>query len=75
MELRARITARVEADDRESLLRLLIKLLRAAGFRVGFCEAGIVDVDGAVVTAYSLTGPIGEVAEHGAPAIELERDQ
>ena len=42
---------------------------------MAFSEVGIVNVDGAVISCYALTGPLIEIMEHGAPTIELERDR
>jgi hypothetical protein len=70
--LQVRLTHEVDAEDSQSFLRLLVRALRAAGFGVGFSEVGIVNVDGAVIGCYALTGPFIEIMEHGAPAIELE---
>lgn len=75
MVLQVRLTHQVDAEDSQSFLRLLVRALRAAGFRVGFSEVGIVNVDGAVIGCYALTGPTIEIMEHGAPAIELENDR
>ena len=75
MAFQVRLTHRAAAEDSQSFLRLLLRALRAAGFRVGFSEVGIAYVDGAVIGCYALTGPLIEIMEHGAPAIELERDR
>ena len=72
LTFKVRLTPQVMADDSDSLLRLWIGLFRAAGFRVGFSEIAITAVDGPQISGGTLTGPIDEVAEHGAPAIELE---
>jgi hypothetical protein len=72
MVLQVRRTHRVDAEDSQSFLRLLVRTLRAAGFQVGFSELGIVNVDGAVISCYAPTAPLCQIMEHGAPAIELE---
>ena len=72
LEFSLRLTGQVEDEDNETLLRLWITIFRSAGFRVGFEEIGIVGVDGPLISGCTLTGPIEEVAEHGAPVIQLE---
>ena len=75
MAFQVRLTHQVDAEDSQSFLRLLVRALRTAGFQVGFSEVGIVNVDGAVISCYALTAPLCQIMEHGAPAIELERDR
>ena len=70
-----RLTGQVSADDSNSLVRLWITTFRCAGFRIGFEEIGITDVDGPLISGTTWTGPLEEVAEGRATAIELERDR
>ncbi len=70
LSFNVRVTDQVAAQDSDSLLRSWIIALRAAGFRVGFEEIGISDAEGSLVYGQALTGPIAEIAEHGAPPIE-----
>jgi hypothetical protein len=72
LDFKLRLTPQVAAEDGDSLVRLWIRLFRAAGFEVGFSELGISSVDGTLISGKTLTGPIDQVAERGAPAIELE---
>jgi hypothetical protein len=66
-----RLTAQVEAQDLESLLRLWIRIFRAAGFCVGFSELGITNVDGPIISGITLTTSLDPPAPPGI-AIELE---
>jgi hypothetical protein len=72
LDVQVRLTAQVDVDDTESLLRLLITQFRSAGFRVGFSEMSIVNVDGPVISCHTATGPMEELVAQGPPAIELE---
>jgi hypothetical protein len=67
LSFKMRVTDRVGAHDSDSLVRLWIAAFRAAGFRVGFKEVGIIGADGSAVYGQALTGPIAEIAERGAP--------
>ncbi len=66
-----RLTERVFAEDNGALLRSWITALRSAGFRVGFAEVGVADVEGKFISGETLTGPVAEICEHGAPHIEV----
>jgi hypothetical protein len=66
-----RLTPQVAAEDGDELLRLWVSVFRAAGFRIGFEEIGIDAVEGPIVSGGTLTGPINEICEQGAPAIEV----
>ena len=68
------LTAQVQPDDTESLIRCWIQIFRAAGFGIGFPELGITNVDGPVISAAAWTLPIEQVPRQGAPA-ELEHDR
>ncbi len=70
LSFEVRLTAQVNAEGNDALLRLWITAFRAAGFPVGFEEIGITDVDGNLISGHTLTGPIAEIAEHGAPRIQ-----
>jgi hypothetical protein len=72
LDFKVRLTPQVMAEESDSLVRLWIRIFRESGFNVGFCEVGISNVDGTLFSGLTLTGPIDQVAEHGAPAIELE---
>ena len=61
-------TQRVKGDQ---LHRLLIRICRNAGFAIGYEELAV-KANRASIMGITLTGPIAQVAEHGAPAIELE---
>jgi hypothetical protein len=71
VSFKVRLTERVMAQDSDELLRLWIATFRQAGFRVGFEEIGFIDVDGTRISGHTLVGPIDEIAEHGAPQIEI----
>ena len=74
LEFRVRLTPNVNAEDSESLVRLWIKILRSSGFCVGFSEAGITDLAGAVAHGTTLTDNSERLYHNGAPAIEQEND-
>jgi len=52
----------------DRLLKLLIRVFRSAGFAVGFEELSVDSAD-TLVKGYTLTGPLEEIAETGAPSI------
>jgi hypothetical protein len=54
---------------RDRLLKLLIRTFRSAGFDIGWSELAVHSTGTSIIGA-TLTGPIDEVAEDGAPAIE-----
>jgi hypothetical protein len=70
LSFKMRLTERVVAQNNDSLLRSWITALRSAGFQVGFEEVGVADVEGNLISGDTLTGPIAEICEHGAPQIE-----
>lgn len=70
LDFRVRITPQVGAADSQALLRLWIQLLRQSGFRVGFCEVGITEVDGVVIRGCTMTDEGRRLFDHGPPAIE-----
>jgi hypothetical protein len=72
LEFRVRLTAQVGVADSEQLLRLLIRLARSAGFRVGFCELGIRELDGTFIHGSTLTDDMDLLFERGAPMIEQD---
>jgi hypothetical protein len=72
LSFQVRVTDQVAARDSDSLLRLWITALRAAGFNVGIGEVGITAAEGDLVYGQALTGPLAEIAEHGAPQIDPE---
>jgi hypothetical protein len=67
LTFQARVTYRVGTMDDDLLLRRLASIFRRAGFAVGFEELAIVEVDGACLSGHTLTGPLAEICEHGAP--------
>ena len=71
LQFAVRLTPQAAAEDGDELLRLWVRVLRAAGFRVGFEEIGIGAVDGPIISGATLTGQINEIGEHAAPAIEV----
>jgi hypothetical protein len=66
-----RLTTQVKAQDSKSLLRLWIRIFRAAGFCVGFSELGITNVEGPIISGITLTASLDPPAQPGT-AIELE---
>ncbi len=70
LEFRVRLTAQVGVANSAELLRLWIQILRRSGFRVGFCEVGMTDIDGAIVHGHSLTDNIDVLYDNGPPNIE-----
>jgi hypothetical protein len=69
LSFRMRLTERVVAEDNDALLRSWITALRSAGFRVGFEEVGVADVEGNFISADALTAPLEEICEQGAPHV------
>ena len=67
-----RLTAKVSAEDSDSLVRLWITTFRCAGFLIGFEEIGVSNMVGPLISGTTWTAPMEEVAEGRAPAIELE---
>jgi hypothetical protein len=61
-------TPRIRKLAGDRLLTLLIRSFRRGGFEVGFEELGFHSTE--PVRGTTLTGPIGAVAERGAPHIE-----
>lgn len=70
MDFRLRAGRRLNGVKGDQLHRLLIRVCRSAGFAIGYEELAV-EASGASMKGFTLTGPIGEVAEHGAPVIEL----
>jgi hypothetical protein len=70
LSFKMRLTERGVAEDNDALLRSWIMALRSAGFRVGFEEVGVADVEGDLISGNALTGPLAEICEQGAPHIE-----
>jgi EAL domain-containing protein (putative c-di-GMP-specific phosphodiesterase class I) len=69
LSFKMRLTERGVAEDNDALLRSWIMALRSAGFRVGFEEVGVADVEGDLISGNALTGPLAEICEQGAPHI------
>ena len=74
IKFRVRFTAQAKPHDSESLIRHWIQNFRAAGFRIGFPELGITNVDGPVISGAAWTASIEQVARQRAPA-ELQHDR
>jgi len=70
MDFRLRPGHGLNGLEGDQLRRLLIRTCRSAGFAIGYEELAV-EATGASMKGFTLTGPIGEVAEHGAPVIEL----
>ena len=69
LEFRLRRSAGLQELDREQMLRLLIGVMRRAGFDVGFSEVAIINMNASVVDGFTYTAPLSQLFHLGPPEI------
>jgi hypothetical protein len=70
LRFRLRRTAGLVELDREHVLRLLISIMRRAGFAVGYSEVAVVGVDDEFVDGFSYVAPLSQLFYYGPPLVE-----
>ena len=70
LTFRLRRSAGLQELDRRLMLRLLISVLRRAGFEVGYSEVFLDNMDDVVVTGQTYTAPLSQLFYIGPPPVE-----